>query len=466
MKAALALFIAVVTGLPTANAAPAQPPDAPRTETHITSEVLQSDIDWDALAIQWQRDAAKAWPRLWDGALSPLVVILTDQSNNARLITKEETHAISVRDLIEHPLPLPGDGLSYGHWDANPAVVIDPTVPRPDIDSLFDLVVHEAFHMHVQFNPNYRWPAVMKPRLEVSFKYPMQVDPRLYRRMLHSSLLDAYVDVGNRPEHLAAAAWWQNVWATNFPEELARTNSRDVLEGTAMYAGILGEAMSKIDNPDSLQERRAYFANSLKPLAGCRQTGDEHYDIGGVAGLLLDDMRVDWMKRAEAGETPVEIVLDGIASSSGEQAPEHIRGTIAACVEKLASEAAPLVNKSLANMRDPLSPILELPYGLGGAGNHFKVVTDTYRADGIAYSFFGIRDGVFATRAGTVAATQTALFSGADGFLFSLGPADFDVVGRQLTLHGASLSGSLIVDTVHDSDGRVRYRAAGTHQAR
>jgi hypothetical protein len=278
--------------------------------------------------------------------------------------------------------------------------------------------------------------------------------------MLRNSLLDAYVDMENRPKHLAAAAWWQNAWASNFPEELARTNSRDVLEGTAMYAGILSEAMSKIDNPDSLLERRAYFASSLKPLEGCRQTGDEHYDIGGIAGLLLDDMHVDWMKRAESGETPAEIVLDGIAPSSGEQAPEHIRGTIVACVGKLASEAARLVDKSLADMRGPLSAILEIPHGLGGDGNHFNVVTDTYRADGIAYSFFGISDGVFATQTGTIAATQTALFSGAEGFLLPLDPAQFDVVDRRLTLHGPSLSGSLIVDMVHDSDGRIRYRAA------
>jgi|GEM_PF-4058780 len=455
MKPAFGLLMAMA--LSTANTAPATPLTAPHSDNDKAGETRSSDIDWDALAAQWQGDATKTWPLLWGGALSPLAVVLTDQLNNARLITREESRAISVEDLIRHQLPLPGEGLSYGHWDDKPALAVDPTLF--DVRLIFELVLHEAFHFHVQFNPDTRWPVLLEPPLEITFKYPMQIEPRLFRRMLQHSLLKAYVDVKNRSRHLAAAAWWQQTWAANFPGELAQANQRDVIEGTAQYVGVLGAAMRDLGDPDSLQERHAYFASSLRPLEGCRDTGHEHYDLGGIAGLLLDDMRVDWMRRGESGETPAEIVLDGIAPSSGEEAPEYIRSTVVACVQKLAAEAAPLVDKSLADMRNPMSAILEIPRSLDDVESKFESVTHNYRADGIPYSFFGISEGVFTTPAGTVTATNTALYSGTDGFLLPLNPAEFDVSGRQLTLKGPTFSGTLTVETIDDPDGRVRYRA-------
>ncbi|MFE3762351.1 hypothetical protein ACFXPI_11370 [Streptomyces sp. NPDC059104] len=267
------------------------------------------------------------------------------------------------------------------------------------------MATHEAFHWYEQFDGDAPWEARDRPRGEPVTDYPLRAEPRILRAMIYNALLDAYRSPGSRDEHLAAAAYWYHRWSTGYAAEKERTHWSDVMEGTAHYADTAAVGMAGASDPDDLRQRRAVLADVLQPIESSIRTGLEHYKLGPIAGLLLDDMGREWKQ---------EVTAEGL--------------------------------------EDTGRPLLRIPRSAGGGGGDGKPAPQPFTGTGPCrtpagpYAFQAVEKGEFTTPAGTLEASGTAVF----------------LDGNRLTLTGTTLSGNIEVSTTTDPRGRTVHQAAAT----
>lgn len=144
--------------------------------------------------------------------------------------------------------------------------------------------------------------------------YPEEWEPRYLRAQILRTLQAAF----ESPARLSAVAYWANRLSDTYPDDVEKTRSADLTEGTAQYVGSLGLALTFV-GCDASETELIDLAKAViddgKPLVEREPTGRglESYEIGALSGLLLEMLRVwDWQERAEKGEPPMAILLSGV----------------------------------------------------------------------------------------------------------------------------------------------------------
>jgi hypothetical protein len=335
----------------------------------ISNSAASEATSLEDLAVEVQEHVATVWPRtgqLWPGVDFSDHVLLLSDGKATWAIDKDGHRPISMADLADKDVTIPKAGFDMLSWEGRNAVII----PAPSVEQnrqrrrdptglssadpamyVFELATHEQFHTYFQLEDSKQpWASLEKMEEQDDGggrfdQYPLQAKPRLYRAMVYNSLLAAYQNPGKRDEHLSAAAYWQDTWARNYPDEAKSQAPTELLEGTAKYFEKAAVAMAAAEDPQNAYERHDYLAHTLKPMA-VPFKAFEPYAIG-VGALLNADQGelVDLQNRlADQPVTPLSQVLQGVKPTK-QATPEDI--------EKSITDATAEKNETLSRQIDP-----------------------------------------------------------------------------------------------------------------
>ncbi|ACZ83636.1 hypothetical protein Sros_0613 [Streptosporangium roseum DSM 43021] len=414
-------------------------------------------------------DVAKAWPRtgtLFPGADFSTLVLLVSDGRQAAAITAEGVTPTSVAEMERRGVAVP-ELIAPAEWDGRYAVAINTALGRLHFEpgpagqrigsvlTVFGKTTHEAFRFYVQgfaLGPDRIWPSLRAEGRRAT-EYPLRATPRLYRAMIYNELREAYRVPDTRPARLAAAAYWAERWAREFPAERERIAVVDIDAGTAEYVGKSAVAMAAATPPGDRREQRAFLLDELmKPATGGTDSVDlESYPIGLAAGLVADDLGLDWKAAVVNGpDTPLDLVVRGVTPSARPE-PAGLRRTIDEQVARANTEIAMDLDPAIAAFRDPRTALLLVPPPPEGTQPEPRSLSGEYIVDRVPGTVYRRFTQKLRVSSGVLEAKELSVFSDqVDGVDYTIIP--FDPTGGDSPLSGdrvrftsANLTGDLQV---------------------
>lgn len=193
--------------------------------------------------------------------------------------------------------------------------------------------------------------------------YPINAEPRLLRVSLINALREAWLarTPAQRDRHLAAAAYWHQEWKRKAPEEREPAHDTDVFEGTARYieATALRHALT-----GRAEARKGQMAKSVFPKRTVAMALDgESYDAGGLAGLILAELRMDgWRQQVISNDqSPIDVLLNDIVPRAQRPDPATAKKRVKEQSAKNQQEAAGAVDPLLTAYNNSKNAQLRIP---------------------------------------------------------------------------------------------------------
>ncbi|MDQ0418615.1 hypothetical protein J2Z48_002818 [Croceifilum oryzae] len=195
----------------------------------------------------------------------------------------------------------------------------------PNSNLAYVIMTHEAFH------GEQNWSKTPEQSEESP---PENIKGRIQRLEIVRALRSAVLNPAKEKQYLQAAAWWYKQYKEQNPKEHQFVHFYDVIEGSARYFDMAVHVRS-IVGIDA--KREDIFKNYQKMIELdytltsdrygktqlLRDPGIESYDIGGLAGVLLEKHQCpNWTKSVENGIRPLDILLEGINPTPQEKSPE------------------------------------------------------------------------------------------------------------------------------------------------
>jgi hypothetical protein len=372
------------------------------------------------VAQEIQHAVAKVWPEsadIWPGTVLKDRLIILSDGKGAKLISVDGVTNLTPAKLAAKKVTIPSTGSSYATWDGHPAVVINAADPSYAADAqaanvglsnaLFQAATDEMFHS--------AQPRLGQAKQELrGTEFPLAVTPRLYRAMIYNDLLQAYQHPDRRRQWLGGAAYWNASWARAYPDEVKRAAATDVGEGAAGYFEGVATAMAMGADRDDRDELRKHVA--FRPLDKSLDPGQLTLDgegaaLGGVAGLLLDETHKNWKKELNRGQTPLNLLLHGVAPVP-EQPSDGLRHSIQDVLAKRNSDLIPRLNPLVSAYQDRSRPLLMIPLNAAtgdlDAGGY-------YTAREVPYAMLAGLSGTFRLPSGTLKANEASVLAGQVG---------------------------------------------------
>ncbi len=328
------------------------------SSTSSAAEISNSAVAMvaDLVRTRWPL-SEKAWPGM-DYSKHDLIVLDTNEaleikqawqinSTSARELSKDEYASITVPP-------------SFGKQDfkGRQATVLSmPTLlatvgdlltnkkeegPERDAENLFRVGTHEMVHFYHQDS------AVAAATADRDTAYPVDSKPRLLRRMLLRRLHQAAKDKAGRDALLGKAAYWENQWRSQYPQEADNILTYDIREGTANYfENYLTNVDIKAEDPTPS------LTAALDDTRFESAVDSESYALGFVTGLLLDQQKPGWQSDFYAsGKTLVQLLLDGIDPIQDTEDADVREGT-EKVVKEANEKAAPAIAAVDEALKDP-----------------------------------------------------------------------------------------------------------------
>ncbi len=298
----------------------------------------------------------KAWPGM-DYAKHDLVLLSTTSdlkvqqawlinTTSARELSKDEYASITVPPTFDK-LDFQGRAAAVLSMQTllstlKEGLVDKPAGPERDAENLFRVGTHELVHFYHQDS------AVASAGASRDTAYPVDSKPRLLRRMLLHRLHQASKDKDGRAALLGKAAYWEQQWRSQYPQEAEGIRVYDIREGTADY---FENYLANID-PKAADQTDSLSAG-LKDSKYYSAADSESYALGFVTGLLLDQQKPGWQESFYAsGKTLVQVLLDGVAPVKDSEEPE-IRAGVEKVVKETNDQAAPAIQAVDKALADP-----------------------------------------------------------------------------------------------------------------
>lgn len=364
---------------------------------------------------------AKVWPdagRIWPGVVLKDRRIIIGDGKTARLITVDGVKNLSAADLTQRKVSIPSSGSLYTTWDGHPAVVINSADPSYAEEAkaehaslsqvLFGAANDELFH-------SWQQRGKQSGHELRGTEYPLAVTPRLYRAMLYDDVLAAYRDPHQKRQRLANASYWYSKWQKEYPDEAKRAAATDAAEGAAGYFdAIAGAVAGGADRKDGDDLRKHVSYEPLDQGIDPRQltVDGEAAPLGAIAGLLLDqDKKRPWQTQVAAGQTPLSLLLYGVAPAA-EQASDNLRQGIQDVLAKQNSDLIPRFNplvKAYNNSGDALLLVpLDTATGDLETGGY-------YTTKDVPYAMLARLTGTFQLPTGGLRANEASVLTGKIG---------------------------------------------------
>jgi hypothetical protein len=405
------------------------------------------------------------WPEsadIWPGTVLKDRMIILSDGKGTKLISVDGVTNLTPAKLAEKKVTIPATGSSYATWDGHPAVVINAADPSYAADAqaahvglsnaLFQAATDEMFHA--------AQPRLGKGSEPRGTAFPLAVTPRLYRAMIYNDLLQAYRQPDRTRQWLGRAAYWKASWERAYPDEVKRAATTDVSEGASGYFDGVATAMAMgadRGDRDDLRKNVAFrpLDKSLDP--GQLTLDGEGAALGGVAGLLLDEKRENWKKEVARGQTPLNLLLAGVAPVP-EQPSDGLRHAIQDVLAKRNSDLIPRLNPLVSAYLDRSRPLLMIPLNSAtgdlDAGGY-------YTAREVPYAMLASLSGTFRLPSGTLRANDASVLAGeVGGRPYLIVPIDQKAQhgSRKVRLHSRVLSGTVGV-TAQAGGGRQQLIA-------
>ncbi|HHU08534.1 MAG TPA: hypothetical protein GXZ60_00695 [Intrasporangiaceae bacterium] len=270
---------------------------------------------------------------------------LADTTQTRRL-TPSETAALTV--------PEPG-GYAAATVDGRPSVVMtmdsEDGPETGDGSITYRIATHELVHFYYQDQI---------PQTEPSGRtqgYPIDATPRLYRAMLYRNLIAAYDDPANADVSLRRAKYWHEKWQAEYPDEARDFRDPDIAEGTARYIEILGTVVGD-SVPGAQRDKR--LGEAIPRDETFTSAEGESYELGLVAGLLLDRTTPTWKDGfLTRGTTLVDELLAGFSALPQEPDPQ-VQAEITRIVAEVNEQAATELADILRARTDTTVPMLKV----------------------------------------------------------------------------------------------------------
>ena len=319
-----------------------------------------------------QAAIARVWPnagQVWPGAdFSKLVLLLTDGSTLFELDASRSSKR--TWSEVANQVPLRGDGFAFLEWQGRPAVAIwvgnsdavDLRVAGQAVPYLFAFATHEAFHKYVQRG----WVGPSTATGARATPYPVSVEPRLKRRMLFRSLVQAF---NNQPEALGQAAYWYSSWRRDHAAEAQSIAWTDRSEGTATYFDVVATARAAVGFDSSPDQYRAALLDLIRLYDSSEwfvSVDGEGYGLGVVAGLVADQVRSGWKEAAREGKTILQTLLADVPPVPSPVAAAD-RESLERVVATRNGSAGKYLDPFLERWQAKDSVLLSLPFELVGS---------------------------------------------------------------------------------------------------
>lgn len=320
-----------------------------------TSPVFSEDNPPDkvVMTVRHARESMVNCPeRIWTGFnWKDLNLVLVYPSKEQSWIWSVSIDKISVIDnRLLSPRTL-GSSYDFFEWANLPSLSIN----VEHDDDIYGLAVHEFFHDQGQKN----WKPVEKKTESRGLAYPLQANPRFYRRMLLENLYD-YFSKENFVS-LIKARFWHDLLIKEFPNETELATDR--IEGSAEYVEMMAMAISEVGcsaSEDTLKnEAMKHLDHRYRRLTDPQFTGFDYegYVIGGLATLILrfSDLNMKaWTQAFVNGVTPIEQLLDKILPAKHLNYKEQNRaaklsGFYAEVIDRMNREYGKLLDRDIRN---------------------------------------------------------------------------------------------------------------------
>lgn len=252
--------------------------------------------------------------------------------------------------------PRQSDTMSLSLDQSQDYLRTDTGASKPDF--LLSLGIHEGFHFFAQ--PSWKSPESTSSTDSRSVDYPILTEPRYLRGRLFS-LLKAYLK-NPSTKVLQEARGIYDDYEQKYPKEATGIASTDQREGSALYAELVGTALSQLG---CAIDDKTLISKSLEQLQASPDisgTSDsESYALGAAAGLIMRSSRdyAGWEKRIMGGQTPLSILFEEIAPKIGSD-DTNLKQKAEEIVKQENQRFSTGVSQFLASMKDPNAIIIHL----------------------------------------------------------------------------------------------------------
>lgn len=400
----------------------------------------------------------KHWPaidKVWPGAdytKHVAVVFDLDESNKAQRVWAVDTNGarqVSEKEVEGLTAPMPG-GYSPGSLEGRSAILLSTSKETREKDAdaseLYRFASHELVHFYHQQD--------LAPESEGEGRaqdYPLQTRPRLLRQMIYHNLVQAVDNEGESDKFLRRAAYWHNQWKTEFPEEYKAVAWTDIAEGHARYVENLATIETK--NITS-EQRRDEEKKQIQRDTVFGAADVESYEIGYVAGILLDVKKPDWKEHfLRSNKTPADALLgeiDPLEENPNPQVEKSVKEDLKATNDDLAKAIEPIDNAEADKTIPYLIVDTSKVKGSYGGKNFIR-----HRGKEITTGFFAS----YQSKGGSADFQDFSVITKENHIIVPL-PKDTQVKNGRLNIENESMRiKNLEVTETRDNQSRLVYRA-------
>lgn len=298
----------------------------------------------------------KVWPTYNYNEHALLLFHLTDEgeAKEAWLIDSKENRKLSPDEWKDMMPPQPG-GYNPVEWKGKPSIAmgVDDAMlqDQKTVDSVYRTASHELVHFYYQQDIDM---SMEGDRAQV---VPIDKTPRLYRQMLYRNLIDAFDHPDQAEQKLGHAKYWLEKWKSEFAEEAKAIHTTDIAEATARYTENFSTFIGKANNDDAIRE---HAGKSIDRQSHFVSADAESYEIGYVAGLLLDRTQPGWKDNFYKDGTTVEEKLLASVKPVEEPISSELDAPLTAEIDKVNKEAEQSLQSIVAAKNDKKIPYLRL----------------------------------------------------------------------------------------------------------
>ena len=278
--------------------------------------------------------------RLWpDLILSEKPYIMLDKQNNIPIVA---THKYCSTPSFRSPSPteFKTEHLNVKHFavtdignskgiivPVNSSQVDHRLTPAQRKEQILAILVHEAFHFCDQSHEHWKEKNAGDRHTEITD----ECTPRKYRAHIRYYLEKALKEKVNSEDYktfLQQAAYWNNQYKENFPEEFKIASITDNIEGSAEFVGAMAIALARegcqATDEKLLEAYKDYYFDTRGKYPKVLPTKDaESYHIGSLASALLtQSSSSEWQRKVEDGTSPVQLLFKGVSPLESSEIPE------------------------------------------------------------------------------------------------------------------------------------------------
>lgn len=333
-----------------------------------TASNVSGDINFDAYVDRVSELVTLNWPamhKVWPGydyTNHNLLIFYLDEEGavkEAELLNVNENRALEKKEYEDITPPNP-EGYDQIQFQNKPSIVmsVDDTVMETEnsVNELYKTATHEIVHFY------YQKDVQASADSSRSQMYPIERAPRILRRMIYTRLIQAFENPDRQDEYLDKAKFWLDKYNDEYKSEADRIRATDIAEATARYTENFGLFIGKnLSKGDLRKEADKRIRKEQIFIAADK----ESYEIGYVAGLILDEKDPNWKETFYVtGKGIPEVLLENRTPISDEPDKEIV-DRVAREIDRTNKDGKDKLKDIIAAKDDTGIPLLHLDVSQG-----------------------------------------------------------------------------------------------------